>query len=299
MIQNKEIQTMLNFKFRFRGFTSLLMALSFLISLISGILLYFTPQGKIANWTNWTILGLDKEMWAALHINSSLIFFIIFFFHLYYNWKVLIRYIKKKAVMAFNLKYELLLASIISIFIVLATLFNLEPFKTIIRWNDDIKNYWARQAQAQPPVPHAEDMTVTEFCNNFNIPYESFESKLNLKGWTFKDANETIKVIASRNKISPADIYTYLKPSVYNNQEKGRGQVQQGVDGYKQSQGQGWGRKTLQDVCNSSNKDVDAVIAKLLANGIKASNNDLIRNIATNNNMRPIDIINMINDSGR
>lgn len=290
---------MLNLKFRFRGFTSLLMVFSFLISLISGILLYFTPQGKVAHWTNWTILGLDKEMWGALHINSSLVLFIIFFFHFYYNWKVLIRYIKKKAMMAFNLKYEFFVASIISIFIIVATLFNLEPFKTIIKWNDDIKQYWAGQAQAQPPVPHAEDMTVTEFCKNFNISLESFEQKLNLKRWTFKDENETIKNIASRNRISPADIYRYLKPSVYNNQGRGKGQVQGQVGSQLQGQGQGWGRKTLQDVCNSANKDVDAVIAKLSANGIKASKNELIRNIANNNNLRPIEIINMINEGGK
>jgi len=231
-----------NLKFRFRGFTSLLMAFSFFISLISGILLYFTPQGKIAHWTNWTILGLDKEMWAALHINSSLIFFIIFIFHLYFNWKVLTRYIKKKTEMAFNLKYEFLIALIVSIFIIVATLFNIEPFKSIIKWNDDIKNYWAEQAQSQPPIPHAEDMTVNEFCKNFDIPFESFERKLNLKGWEFEDANEMIKDIARRNRISPADIYRYLKPSADNNQGRGQGQVQ----------GQGQGRGGPRQITGAS-----------------------------------------------
>ena len=276
----------------------MLMAFSFLISLISGIILYFTPQGKIAHWTNWTILGLDKEMWAALHINSSLILFIIFIMHLYYNWKVLIRYIKKRAEMAFNLKYEFLIALIISIFIIVATLFNIEPFKTIIKWNDDIKQYWAGQARAQPPVPHAEDMTVNEFCKNFDIPFESFERKLNLKGWEFEDANEMIKDIARRNRISPADIYRYLKPSAYNNQGRGQGQVQGQGQGHG-GQSQGWGRKSLQEVCKSLNKDVDVVIKKLSKNGVEASRNELLKNIAMNNNLRPTDIVNMIDGRGR
>ena len=181
----------------------------------------------------------------------------------------------------------------------MATLYNIEPFKTIIQWNDDIKNYWATQAQAQPPIPHAEDMTVTEFCKNFNISLESFEQKLNLKRWQFENNNETIKDIAHHNKISPAEIYRYLKPSVYNNQGRGKGQVQEQAGSQLQGQGQGWGRKTLQDVCNSANKDVDTVIAKLSASGVIASKNELIRNIAMNNNMRPIEIINMINDGGK
>ena len=202
--------------------------------------------------------------------------------------------------MAFNLKFEFLIALIIAIFIIVATLFNIQPFKTIIKWNDDIKNYWAGQAQSQPPIPHAEDMTVTEFCKNIDIPFESFERKLNLKGWEFKDANETIKDIASRNKISPADIYRYLKPSADNNQGRGQGQGQiQGQGQGRGGQSQGWGRKSLQDVCNSLNKDVDGVVNKLSANGIKASKNEFIRDIATNNNMRPIEIINMIDDRGK
>ena len=94
-------------KFKFRGFVSLLTTATALISLFSGIVLYFTPQGKIAHWTNWTFWGLDKEIWGALHINSSLILFIVAIFHTYYNWGILIGYIKKKASMALNLKSEL------------------------------------------------------------------------------------------------------------------------------------------------------------------------------------------------
>jgi len=44
----------------------------------------------------------------SAHMNSALIFFIVILFHIYYNWKVIVRYIKKKADMAINLKIELL-----------------------------------------------------------------------------------------------------------------------------------------------------------------------------------------------
>ena len=135
---------------------------------------------------------------------------------------------------------------------------------------------------------------VLNFVKNFNIPYESFEQKLNLKGWTFKDADETIKSIAGNNKIRPADIYKHLKPSVHNNQGRDKRQVQRQAGG----QGQGWGRKTLQDVCNSLNKNVDAAVSKLSEHGINASKNEFIRDIATNNNLRPIEIINMIENRG-
>ncbi len=271
-----------NFKFKFRGFTSLLMFFSFLISLISGIVLYFPPQGKIAHWTHWTFWGLDKDMWGALHINSSLIFIIIAVLHLYYNWKVLWRYIKKKAELAFNLKLELFIAAVLSLFIILATLYNIEPFRTIIKWNNDIKNYWAAQAQAQPPIPHAEDFTVVEFCERLNIPIEKFQQQMNRQGWKFDRLEDKIKDISKRNGISPAEIHNLLKAPGKNMQGQEAG---------------GWGRKSLHQVCEKLNKDVNDVIKNLTAHSVTASKDDQLKTIASKHNMRPIDIVNLINQN--
>jgi len=267
-------------KFKFRGFTSILMFFSFLISLISGIVLYFPPQGKIARWTHWTFWGLDKEMWGALHINSSLIFFIIAVLHLYYNWKVLWHYLKKKAELAFNLKIELLVATVFSAFIILATLYSIEPFRTIIKWNDDIKNYWAEQAQAQPPIPHAEDLTVAEFCEQLDISLEIFQQRFNQQGWKFGSPEDKIKDIAERNGISPAKIYDLLKAPGKNMQGQGSG---------------GWGRKSVQQLCDELNKDVEVVLKNLAANGIIVSKDELIKNIASEHNLKPVEVVNLIN----
>ena len=48
-------------KFRTKGFVSLLLALTFLVASFSGVILYLTPRGRVANWTGWTMLGLDKH----------------------------------------------------------------------------------------------------------------------------------------------------------------------------------------------------------------------------------------------
>jgi len=48
-------------RFNVRGFTSLTLTLAFLVMLISGIVLYVTPRGRTANWTGWTMLGLEKD----------------------------------------------------------------------------------------------------------------------------------------------------------------------------------------------------------------------------------------------
>jgi len=269
---------MKNLQFKARGFVSLLTMSSFLISLVSGIILYFAPQGKIANWTDWTIWGLDKHTWGALHINSSLILFVIIGFHIYYNWKVLLGYLRKKARETSKLKLELLVTLLISLFIIFASIYDTEPFATVIRWNNDIKTYWARTAEDQPPVPHAESWSVTEFCKNLHIPKESFKQKLNQQGWQFKDYNESIESLAKRNNISPADIFKVLKTTTAQNTE----------------QAKGWGRKTVQNVCQEFGKDVDEVVKKFANKGITVSKDDLIKNIADNNNFRPYEVVEII-----
>jgi hypothetical protein len=198
---------------------------------------------------------------------------------LYYNWKVLWRYIKKKAELAFNLKLELSIAAVLSIFIIVATLYNIEPFRTIIKWNDDIKNYWAAQAQAQPPIPHAEDLTVTEFCEQLKIPLEKFEQQMNQQGWNFDASKDKIIDIAQRNGISPATIYNLLQKPESSSQLHGSS---------------GWGRKTLAQVCEELNIAVDEATKKLAAHGVIASKDDLIKDLAGENNLRPVEIVNLI-----
>ena len=55
-------------RFAWRSMTSVLIAASFLILVLSGVLLFVSPPGRIANWTNWTILGLRKHDWIGLHV---------------------------------------------------------------------------------------------------------------------------------------------------------------------------------------------------------------------------------------
>ncbi len=257
--------------FRFRGFVSLLNTFSFIISLISGIVLYFTPQGKIAHWTNWTYWGLDKETWGALHINSSLIFFIIAVFHIYYNWRAITGYIYSRFKKAMNLKLELALALVFSLFIIWASVADIQPFATIIRWNTDIKDYWAYEAENQPPIPHAEEMTVTEFCKQINLDIERFEQSMQRHNWKFSP-EQTIKTIAQNNNISPADIYRATQAKQQSNAS---------------GQGAGWGQKSVAQVCNEAGIDVQTGLDRLKSGGITASANDNLRTLASRAQTRP------------
>ena len=114
-------------KFHGKSFTSFISVLSFLIMSISGIFLYFAPPGRVALWSKWTFLFLTKEQWQAVHTILSLAFIIAAIFHIYFNWSILIGYIKKKLQQGINKKRELLWSTIFTLIITGLTIANIPP----------------------------------------------------------------------------------------------------------------------------------------------------------------------------
>jgi cytochrome b subunit of formate dehydrogenase len=76
---------------------SLTLAFSFLVMSITGIMLYIVPKGKIAYWANWEMFGLTKNQYGDIHITSMLLFLVVTIWHIYYNWKPLMSYLKNSS----------------------------------------------------------------------------------------------------------------------------------------------------------------------------------------------------------
>lgn len=69
----------------------LMIALS-LISLVTGIILYFWPHGPSAG--RLLFLGLNKGTWSEIHTYSSLLAFIVVIIHIIVNRKLVKLYVK-------------------------------------------------------------------------------------------------------------------------------------------------------------------------------------------------------------
>ena len=82
-------------KTNIRAITSLTITLSFALMAFSGIILYLSPKGRVANWTGWTMAGLGKESWGGVHTTIGILFLLASALHLLYNWKVFLNYLKK------------------------------------------------------------------------------------------------------------------------------------------------------------------------------------------------------------
>jgi len=52
--------------FPWRALTSVIITVCFVFQVVSGLVLWAAPPGRIANWTDWAMLGLRKHDWIGL-----------------------------------------------------------------------------------------------------------------------------------------------------------------------------------------------------------------------------------------
>jgi len=208
-------------RFSLRGFTSLLLSLAFLAICVSGTMLFFTPRGRTANWTDWTLLGLDKHQWGSVHVNNSILFVAIAVIHLLLNWSVLMRYIKKKTTAGVNMKKELALAGVLAAVCVAGPIWGVPPFSTLMALNEDIKNYWDANA-AQPPVPHAEELTLAELASTVSLSTEQVTTALQEAGYDVSDRGQTIGHIGQQKGVAPNAVFDEIRQRFPNTRGWGR-----------------------------------------------------------------------------
>jgi hypothetical protein len=264
-------------KFKFRAFTALIVLWSFIIENVTGIVLYIVPPGRIAHWTNWKLWGFTKEQWAALHTIFGYIFLIFAVIHIYYNWKPILNYIKKKVKAGLRMRMELTVSLIISILVFVATAVSIPPFSTVMDFGTKMKNSWEESSQ-EPFVPHAEEMSLEEFIEQIGIPQDEALKLLENKGIRVQNPSLSIKDIASDHNTSPVAIYEILEKEPAKKKQSGRG----------------YGWKTLENVAQELGIPLQDIMTFLQSEGIEAKKDDVIRDVAEKNGMTPYELVEMI-----
>jgi hypothetical protein len=231
-----------------KGFTSFLLGASLILLALSGVALYFTPQGRIANWTGWTLGGLSKSQWQAVHMSSALLFVIVALVHLYLNWLVFWGYIRSKsAARLFNMKWEAGLAVVVSAIFVVGTLFEWQPFATIMAWNAEIKAYWAGRYEGRP-YPGAENSSLEQLASRLGLNIDAVIGVLRAEDLAVEDPTVTVAALAEANGMTSGDVFQLLAehfPDADFSAGRGWGGGQgrgRGMRGQGRGQGQGRGR---------------------------------------------------------
>ncbi|UCG32519.1 MAG: DUF4405 domain-containing protein [Phycisphaerales bacterium] len=231
-----------------KGFTSFLLGTSLTVLAVSGVVLYFTPQGRVANWTGWTMGGLSKYQWEAVHMTSALLFVIAALVHLYLNWLVFWGYIRSKSgARVFNMKWEAGLAVVVAAIFVVGTLSEWQPFATIMAWNADIKAYWAQRYEGRP-YPDAENSSLERLASRLGLNINAVLGALRAEGLAVEDPTATVATLAEAHGMTPGEVFRLLSghfPSADFGAGRGWGRGQgrgRGMRGQGRGQWQGRGR---------------------------------------------------------
>ena len=268
-------------KFSWRGWTTFVVTISFIVDTISGVILYIAPPGRIAHWTNWTVWGLDKEEWGAIHTIFGYVLLIIVGIHLYYNWKIFWNFIWSKVRKALNLKWELITATVLCLFLFLGTLWNIPPFSSTMDLGEHFKQSW-EEAKVEIPIAHAELLSLQEFAEKIKVPVDQILHALKSRGYKVKNVQQILGDVAKENRTSLDKLYEVIKSEG----------VKPAVPGT--IEGTGMGRKTLNAICSEKGLSLDDVLARLKQKGIKANPNDKLKDVASKLGKTPMEIFTII-----
>ncbi len=265
-------------KFSWRAFISIGLFYTFFILLLTGLVLYVAPAGRIANWVNWKLVALTKAQWQSIHTVFALLFVILSIFHLFsINWKAFWTYLKSKTKQGLNKKREFYLSTIFTVLIFVGVVASIPPLRYVMDLSESLTESW-ENVESEPPIPHAELLTLQELSEQLNnIPLDSIQNILKANDINFNGVDETLSDIGAANQISPDKIYDMITAS----------RNSEGI-------GRGFGRKSLEDIAVDINKDMDQILKILDDNNIKARKNQTLRDIASENNIAPADIYDLI-----
>ena len=197
----------MNNKFNWQSFISIGLLLSFIVMLISGIVLYIAPEGSLSRWIGWDILNLSKKQWEYQHTIFSYLFILFSIFHVFkINWSYLISYFVVEKFKMINLK-EIIVAVVITVLIFIGTLFNWSPFRNVIQFGNKISDSYAEDIEI-PNIPDAEKLSLKNFAKEvFSISYSDLVSNLEKFNFDKVDENSTVIDFCNLNDITPEEFY--------------------------------------------------------------------------------------------
>lgn len=263
---------------------SITIFISFLLLVLSSVILYIVPEGRVAYWSDWKILGLSKVEWGHLHITGGLTFLIVSIWHIILNWNPIVNYIRKSTPKNIKSPVPILLAIVINAFIFVGTLSEFQPMKKIIAWNGDIKEHQAK-VNGNPPYGHAELSSLESFCGflglDVNIVINALSEK-KLQGEITRQA--TILDIAKQNNKTPQQIYDIIRSSISGDP----------FQLLPPEAPEGTGKMTLEQLCTAYSLPLEDAIQKLSSKGVDATAELSIKEIAQAHKLSPIDVYNIL-----
>ncbi|RPJ82024.1 MAG: DUF4405 domain-containing protein [Deltaproteobacteria bacterium] len=271
-----------------RRITSLTAFLSFFFILLTSVVLYIVPQGRVAYWADWHLWGLSKDQWGAIHINVGFLFLLTLLLHIYYNWKPITLYLQNRSKQMKIFTKEFNIAGLITLLFIFGTYFEIPPFSTIIDIGLGIKDTAAKK-YGEPPYGHAELSSLKTFAAKMGIDSKEGMDALRKAGYLVTSENQTLQELAHQNRISPQQLYQAMQPYT-----KQKAIFSENARKLPETPAMGTGNLTLIDFCHQYNLNVKTIIRALSEMNVSAEESMTIKKIAEKNQTSPTDLFEKI-----
>lgn len=199
--------------FRWRGFVTCLLSLSFLLSAASGVVLFVRPEGSLARWVGWSVLGAGKAEWEALHIAFVLLLLAIAPLHLWFNWRpfvaALAARLNRLSAAVRHPGPELAAAAALVALVSWGSLAGWQPFAAVDALRASIKD-GRFVVTTPPPAPNADRMTVRDVCDRVELAPDEAARNARQRGIVIGDPSKTLGGIAEELKMSPEEVFEAL-----------------------------------------------------------------------------------------
>lgn len=281
-------------KIQWKRVSSLSMMLLAAVLTLTGIALFIAPQGRIALWHDWRLLGLGKEDYEGIHITGSLLFILMGWLHTYYNWRPIKAYLKDKARRMNGLNKEFLVSFALSAIFVASALTTLSPIYQVIVLGDTAKAAWEENLGA-PPFGHAENSSLKAIATWMRIDQAQATATLRNAGLRVEDPRLTLKVIAAENGTAPSALFALLDPTGKAKiGDEGRSEQDGLESSASESEGKiagaGLGHLTLTEFSQRESTDLCNLVARLRKEGVDASPDTDLKTLAGQMDLTPFNV---------
>jgi hypothetical protein len=240
--------------------------------------------------------GLTKAEWGAIHVTSSLLFMIAGFFHLWFNWRQFVAFLRHRLQRKVSIRPEAPAAGALLVVLVAGTLWGVPPFTWVLDLSTAIKASWSVDARMEPPFGHAEEATLDTLALRTATPVGAILGAIRDAGFAADSTGETMRRIADRNGTSPAAIWVEVAkrvPSVIPAPvDASAAWTPELVD--QRFEGAGFGAKTLEQVATELALTPDEVLKRLADAGIVASKGDRLKAVAEKAKATPTELLKVI-----
>jgi hypothetical protein len=276
-----------------KGLTSFFMTLGFIQLLVSGVILYIVPPGRVAQWVDWTLFGLTKTQWGNIHTLSGFMLLIAGGFHLYFNWRPLKHYLYSRVKKRVNLKKELAISLAITVIMVFSSITELPPFSYVFDFGAHVKDSWVVEEKYEAPFGHAELLSFDSFTNKLKINKEKALAELKANGIQVVNGKDSLAKIAKSNQISPMGVYLHIRKF-----EPAKEEVASEMLTAEKVEdllsGTGLGRRNLNWLLAKFKIDPEKAAKRLKKSNIQATNDETFHDIAGRSECGPLDIAKVV-----